>query len=44
MDYLDEKVVYDREGFEKLVNACEFLPEADREEAVISLLYTIGWF
>ena len=44
MDYLEEKVTYDDEGFEKLKDACDFLPEEQREEGIITLLFSIGWF
>lgn len=41
---LNQKVEFTSEGMKNLIDLCDFLPEESRENAVIGLLYSIGWF
>ena len=43
-ELLNEKVEYNDKGFETLSELCDFLPKDSRNDAVVGLLYTIGWF
>lgn len=43
-ELLQTKAEYTDIGFKNLASLCDFLPEEERENAVIGLLNTIGWF
>ena len=43
-ELLNKKVEYNDKGFETLSELCDFLPKDSRNDAVVGLLYTIGWF
>lgn len=43
-DLLNKKVEFTPEGLQTLIDLCDFLPQEMRQDAVIGLLYSIGWF